>query len=374
MAIIKIFVYALIFLTFLHVLLSNIIISHQRKNRTHDHTYRNCDEYKITSQSNILFLFLFMSITCLFRFAINPQSIPDTWYYANNFSTIGKLSWESIIKGDYSYYDIEDEIGFVIISKALYFITSNVYVYIGLIGVIITVCYYELIKNNSPIIWLSCLLFLIISFNQSLFVLRQYLAMGIAYYSLPFIMSRDFKKFFLIIFIAFLFHRTAMVFLPLYFLYGINNKLRMLLICIIVVTGIKISISILLNYVLIFYSDLQGYANEEDGANIKNTLFIIIILLVRLLFMKKQFWNNGINRLFSSILICAVSYSILSYGLGFDRIVVYFSSLLCVVIPQMIIEIKNKFVKYAFAILFIIVQIYLWNASLIHITNLKLNI
>ena len=312
------------------------------------------------------FIYLFFFAIIIFRCVIDPHSIPDTWYYADNFKDVGNIPWSTLVIDGGADYGIEDEKGFLLLTKVISGITSNQYIYICILGSVITFGYFILIRGYSQIVWLSCILFLLCSFNQSLFVIRQYLAMTVLFVSLKFILRRDLLRFVVCVLVAFFFHRTAIIFLPVFFLYGIENKRRLLFYSLIAVAVVRFFIVTVIGHVLSLYADLAGYASDEEGANIKMTLFITSLLLTRLLLLRDCYWERGVNRLFTIILLCGAAVSILSFGFGFDRIVIYFSTFLCVIVPQTLVNIKNKVIKYIYAIAFFAVQIYLWSGSLNH--------
>lgn len=48
--------------------------------------------------------------------------------------------------------------------------------------------------------------------------LRQYIAVSICFYAMKYILNKDAKRYFLAVLIAFLFHKSALFFVPVYFL------------------------------------------------------------------------------------------------------------------------------------------------------------
>jgi len=70
--------------------------------------------------------------------------------------------------------------------------------------------------EHSPYIFLSLLIYysnIYGEFNQ----IRQILAIGLCLFSFRYIINNNFIKFFLVVYLAFLFHKSALVFLPVYF-------------------------------------------------------------------------------------------------------------------------------------------------------------
>jgi len=369
MVVLQCFVYILMTFAFLYAFSIN---NHVRKELLC--TIKNNVTFpriEMLNRRDYVFLLCFFTAVVLFRLFIDPQSIPDTWYYADNFKIVGNIPLHTLIIDGGADYDIEDEKGFLILTKILYTLLPYQNLYIGIIGCIICCGYYYLIKGYSQIVWMSCILFLLGGFNQSLFVLRQYLAIAVIIFSFSFIIKREFLKYIVCIGIAFLFHRTAIVFLPVYFIYGIENKKLFIIISMASVVVGRIAIITILGHVLTVYSDLAAYASDEEGANIKMALYLSAILIVRLVLLRKCYWDKGVNRLFTIVLLFGTAFSILSYGFGFDRIVVIFSTFLCVIIPQTIISIKKPIIKYGFAITFITIQFYLWMGSLSHLSTMK---
>lgn len=317
------------------------------------------------------FLLFFMGSLIIIRFLINPQSLPDTWYYADNFSSISRLDWKSILVDGGNYYGIPDEKGFIALSKIISYISKNDYIYIGIIGVIIISFYYLLIRDYSPLVWFSCVLFLLGSYNQSLFVLRQYIAMGIVYCSFPYIVKKDLKRFLLLIVLAFFFHRSSIVCIPFYFIYSIKDVNKVFAVTIASIIVARVALALIFSYILQYFGDLQSYLSDEDGANFTMIVYLCALLVLRLLILKNHFWESGITRLFSSALILAVAFAFLSYGFGFDRVVVYYSSLLCIIFPQTIMFSKSRFLRYGLGLLFVISQLYLWHGSLAHLETIQ---
>lgn len=192
----------------------------------------------------------------------------------------------------------------------------------------------------------SYLVLLLLFFNKSLNMCRQSLAMSVCLFSVPYILSRDWKKFFLSMVVAFCFHKSVVLFVPLYFIYNITTKdtrtnkviriliLGLLLVCAIffkkiVVFGVSLGVlsSKYLNYVYLFGS----------GNNIKAIeLFSeIAILLMTLLFQRKLKSKSEYNK----FLIYVIILSFVTFLFGFNasysqRISYFYSFCLAFVIPQ----------------------------------------
>lgn len=121
------------------------------------------------------------------------------------------------------------------------------------------------IRRYSRIIWLSCWLFVAFGFyNFSINILRQSIALAVIIYSFEYIVERRFWKFICCVIIATLFHYTAIVFIVTYFIYKIptNPKNFVLLI-----TGVLITIALLLPYFMDIIISFNPYYNQHIGEN-----------------------------------------------------------------------------------------------------------
>lgn len=89
--------------------------------------------------------------------------------------------------------------------------------------------YYKTIKENSLDKWLSTLIFVCfpIFFFMSLSIVRQFMAVAIIFYSFKFIKKREFWKYLTAVILCFFLHKSSILALPIYFLYGsfINKKI-----------------------------------------------------------------------------------------------------------------------------------------------------
>lgn len=94
-----------------------------------------------------------------------------------------------------------------------YFITTSF---------IIVYCIYKTLKRHSSDIVISTLLFLSlpIFFFNSLSIIRQFTAVSLLFFAFRFIQARQLFRFLFVLVIATCFHKSALVALPLYFLYG----------------------------------------------------------------------------------------------------------------------------------------------------------
>lgn len=153
--------------------------------------------------------------------------------YMNIFERLRSQSWQEVLE----LKNVFNEIGFLVFSKLLYFEGDSKLV-LGGIALITIVPVYLVLKKEYPkaSIGISFFWFLTMYYCGSFNIMSQSIAVSIVFYALKYIFSGNAKKYFLFIFIAFLFHMSALIAIPIWFLWDkehdtvINGKKRLLII------------------------------------------------------------------------------------------------------------------------------------------------
>ena len=110
------------------------------------------------------------------------------------------------------------EFGYGTLSALMGYITGNRYIFIFVITIIIYILLIKSLKQyveNAPF---AVVMFMGLWFFYTFTYLRQVLACAIIWLSVKYIIERDLKRFLIIWFIAYSFHNSALIFLPLYFI------------------------------------------------------------------------------------------------------------------------------------------------------------
>lgn len=109
------------------------------------------------------------------------------------------------------------EIGYVLIDFLVHLVSNNYSVFLLLLSIITYLIYFKSILKYTSFPILTLLSFYCV-FIGYMGMNRQHLALGICLLSFKYIGRRNFKSFFLYVFIASLFHVTSILFLVTYFL------------------------------------------------------------------------------------------------------------------------------------------------------------
>ena len=143
----------------------------------------------------------------------------DRYIYAELFDDNADMVSDGIY--DFRLSPVADlypkEYGYQIYNVLVGAITDNRYIFIFITTCVIYVLLYHSIKdycNNYPF---AVILFLGLWFFFSFTYLRQVMGATIAWLSVRYIIQRDWKRFLLVWFIAWSFHNSALILLPMYF-------------------------------------------------------------------------------------------------------------------------------------------------------------
>lgn len=251
------------------------------------------------------------------------------------------------------------ELGFKMFTYYFTKISTNKSLYLSVISIFSLgpLCY--MIYKNSKQPFFSLMLYICLNFYAFTFSgLRQSIALAFVYISYFCIKNRNLKLFTLLIIIAGLFHKTAFVFLPAYFLYKIklNKKVVISLVALdILVFVFKEKIFNLL--IINFY---DSYELVETSAYMW-TIFCILVLIFCSLFYKKTVKNNvDANGLYIFLWTNVTILLFTTVGTNVLRIANYYCSFIVLLIPEVIYMIDNAKLRILFKYGFIIVTIILF--------------
>ena len=292
----------------------------------------------------VLFLIVFCALRDAFLY-------PDIQNYYDYF------------KYGYTEYDLQDQFnyGYGLLNTICALFTSSFQPLLIVISFITVSFYSRAIKEYSPYLFLSLILYVLINYYPSFFLLRQYLAMGVFLHSLKYVIDRKFFHFGICLLISLSFHTTAIIALPVYFLYGIKNtRLNMLLLLIGAIAIIILFFSFS-TYIAMFSAYYAHYFEVEmEESAWKRAIMKVFIFGVYMFIMRKHYYDIGINRIVFycmvlNVVICIAAMNVM----GVFRLREYFSLSDFIGIPIMIKEAKslkniNRFVGLSFVAVYVV--------------------
>jgi transmembrane protein EpsG len=283
--------------------------------------------------------------------AKDSSTFQDIWIYLLGFDYGTTIELSEFYKIQNFDKDVDFELGWAFYTKLLTLISSNNSVLLFFSGLIIIHSYFNVIKKHSQIVWFSIFLFITIVFYNSLFVLRQNLATAILLYSFPYIIDRKFIKFLFVLLIAFLFHKTALIFLVLYFVYPIKLNRKNILLIIISSLVFSFLFIKVIEIVTTILTGFEVYSGGIGDSSIGN-LTPLLISLTTLIFVILNFYPiskiNGYEKLFFFMIFFMIIIDFSRIGLTgtMGRLNMYFAPALLILIPNACLKIKTPLLKY----------------------------
>lgn len=203
------------------------------------------------------------------------NSLPDLPSYAFGFEHVAQngydIQWDTGMK--------VSEPGWIIFNIFLSNIYSDPWILFAFAGGIIIVSHFRTYILYSTIPWLSAYLFLCTIFCQSLYVIRQHIAIALCLLTIPYIVRRKFLPFLSIVIVAALIHNTAIIFILAYWVYllNVNRKFITLFICTACLSYVLLS-NILMNVMTTY----DFYTTYVDGEQTNATGFLISLCVLAL--------------------------------------------------------------------------------------------
>lgn len=294
----------------------------------------------------LLFSFILLGFIHVYK---DISSVPDIIEYIEGFKEIGQYNFQYLFSN--TLVSLKAEKGFIVFNKIISLFTDSPFWLLFFTSIIILSGYYYSIRKYSPFVWLSVILYMMGPYIQSIYVLRQHMAMSILLFSYTFIIKRKIVHFCFIALLAFSIHQSAIVFIPLYFLYCIKSMRNLIIIGVVLLFLAISNLDYIVElFVQRFLTDYIYYLKGEE-ANWKMCALLSSVLVLRVWIMKTSFLKDGIDRLLSLILFIGVFISYLGIGLpGVSRLNMYYSTCLFLVIPNTLSHVKYIGYRNIFAV------------------------
>lgn len=303
---------------------------------------------KKNSRSVIIIGILIPVLFAAFRYQVGTDYLNYVYAYQN--ACKNKLSF--FINGSFSL-----EIGLNLISKI-----SNLFgdtkVFFGLFAFLIIYPVVYRLKNNYTTVSLHIALFwfFMTYFTSGLNIMRQALAASIIFWGFEFIFKGELKKYLIVVIVAMTFHVSAVIALPIFFLWDrkeykvkINFKIVSFLIVVLIVSlNISKIIGIISNFSI--FSRYETYELTSVGG--ENRSFLLkTVSLIPILFLSKRLANiDKRNGFFILLMVVSTCLEFTGFFSPYvKRIGIYFefgSFLIWAQLPYLFVKNDRIIVKY----------------------------
>lgn len=291
-----------------------------------------------------IFLILFSSIR---SYTVGTDSISYTEAYRFEYNPY-YYGFNSNIEYGYQFFD--------------YFILNFSYNYFWLFlltSILIVPLYMVTIKKLSINYYYS--VFIYITFGIYTFFfngLRQGIAMSICFFCFPYLVEKRWILYFVFVVIASMFHISALVMLPMYYLVNSKFKLEYKVFGCFIIS--MLASQILIGYLAEGNIRYEHYTEEAEktGGYITLLFYTLIGVLVFVLGKKYRNFDIRFNK-FEQILLCGLALVVPVSLLGTDpsgpqRVLYYFVCVVIFLIPYILRGIKSAYFNVLFIFLSIV--------------------
>lgn len=265
----------------------------------------------------------------------------DLVNYLPRYIIFGNSTWNSLLV---VAEDKATEIGYAVLNKLLFSINESPRTIMVVSALIIIYCWCLSIYYDSLLPRLSFITYIGLSLYTSAFSgLRQATATAICITAHRYLKERKFKKYCLIVLLAATIHKSALIMIPVYFLFKIKISLKMFLEFI----GILILCVAFGGKIIVFIADRFSYGRYlqllGQGSGALGVLVIYLFFLISTFLFLKNYYIVEL-RIYIYSLFILILFSILTFYLPITgRIMSYFNALLVIELPNFIAKIKNVY-------------------------------
>lgn len=288
-------------------------------------------------------------ITGLRGYSVGPDTRGYAWHFTK--TAVKKLN-------DILYGEVEMERAYLLLEYGVSRIWDNPSFFFALIAIFYSYSVARFIYKNSSEPCLSYVLFVTLGFfTFSMTGMRQTLALGIMLFAIDHIRSRSLIRFLIVVGIASLFHASALVFVPAYFLaYRKITKAYILL------ASLAIPASYLLRGTAFsLLGRLSGY--EYDPYSSEGPLVLIALMLIILVgsFIQREtvLKRSSDNIIYYNMLLISILVAMIAFvNPSVLRAAYYYHVYLLLFIPEVVLSIEDSKLRrliYALAVIGLIV-------------------
>jgi len=324
-------------------------------------------------------VFILAALPLLIICAFKASSVgTDTVTYIYFFNKLNSL--DEIIK----FSEKQGEIGFWFLNYLGHLFYHNHFIIFLLSALIITVCYlYSIRFFNLKTLSLFTLLFIGPYYFQ-LNGTRQAIAIAIFAISVIFLIKKQPIRYILSIFIGFLFHKSIIICLPLYFVFKGEIKPRKIIVIIFIFLIVIIFFQSFINFASSVDERYSSYGDQQEshGGLIVSTFNIVLLcwfLLCRVVNFKAlstRIFDILLALYFLGTLVSLLSIILKIDPSGFLRMSVYFIQMNIFLLPMTIISFRDDSTRYMITTLSVVLMMfyfYLTTTAFSNLTPYKFN-
>lgn len=316
--------------------------------------HNRCLLEKVFLNCILFYLIFFLS-------AFKYQTFTDISTYNRHYEF---LATQSI--GDfYDIYGYIMEIGYIFFNKILTYINGDPRTLYIARGIVFSLCIIYTIKKHSLNYFISIVFFfLCFGVNQSIFVVRQYLGVAIFLLSIQSVLNKQLCRYILIWLVAFSFHGSLIICLPLYWFYNywkINKNT--ILFTSILFMFIAFVIKYLFTVVSQSFGVYEDYLINSDELGTSSGMLVrtLLIFIPFLLFCHRYIVRDGYGKLYFWLVLLNVVMSISLIGIpSGSRLYTNYNAFSILIIPYIYSCLSIRNTRYIYISLSFVIFSFLY--------------
>lgn len=317
-------------------------------------TYESLNSLTLSKYNKRIPTYFFIIPSFLILFFISTfrgDFTTDYKNYSNLFFLYNKYSFVELFNAGF-----QNELGFIYLNKIIGLFTDNVIYFFAVMAAVILFGFFHHFKKYSVNLWLSVLMFVTVgSYYASFNITRHIFAVAIIFAGSKFLYERKFFKWTLVVILASLFHKTAIIMIPFYFILNFRIKFRN---WVLIAIGSVITILLFDNIVLLAQEYLYEQYTDTSygmwGQALTNVVLPIAFLIFCLFNIKKIDPKNTMHRIWFNSVIFYAFFNILALQVEMvERIGRFFAPYALLLIPFLFSKMKNEYLRFLYMMILI---------------------
>lgn len=306
-----------------------------------------------TSKENLQHRYINISILVLIVITglRNVAVGPDTYGYYCDFMAAQEMSWSDLLKALITYYTegIGKDQGYPLFEKIIGTICGGSFrIFLFVIAILFYSGFSYILKSFTKTIdeaFVALLIFTAIFLIYAFSALRQDIALCCTIFSMKFIKDRRLTPFLLLVFLGSTVHRSALLFIPYYWIARFKN-VRLMSVAIVAILPIMYALARPLALFMVANSGTDAYDHYiTDGIEGGTPTFTILLLVCFVFYLYMQPHLNRFipgHQIFTNTIFFTVGLSPVTWvEPNFMRVLLYFSIFLPVIVADCISLIPN---------------------------------
>lgn len=252
---------------------------------------------------------------------------------------------------------VPTEPGFNLVCLLIYFISGKTENYLLMFAVFAFVTIFLFMKGiyrQADNFAFSFFLFMTLGYYfQTFSTVRYYLALAMAFAAIPYVLRKEWLKFFLVVILGATFHKSILIIIPLYFLAQWSWKKWQYVIA---AAGCATFFLFKDFYMKLFYLIYPTYEDVPmaDSNNVVGIIRCVLVLIFALIMFGKIKEDNRLKFFFYCNIGALLLYVCCSFLPSVSRAVYYLSVTHILFVPALILKIDNKKLRVVMTVLTVI--------------------